>query len=143
MTMNSFAIILALIATVIQGFRLPCPMVRLSSLRSGTALQQAKKYCVSVNLYVKSEHREEFLRVIRINSAGTRTQEPLNHMYMWGESTTEPNTFHFQEQFLGEEGFVAHTQAPHFQVWAKFADVEGDNSPFWRPPEVKFFTEME
>lgn len=36
----------------------------------------------------------------------------------------EQNTFHFQEQFMGEEGFVAHTQAKHFDVWKQFADAE-------------------
>ena len=92
-------------------------------LRS-TVLFAAKKYCVNVNLYVKPERREEFLRVIRINAQGTRTKEPLNIAYTWGESVNEPNTFHFQEQFMGEEGFVAHTQAPHFEVWKQFADAE-------------------
>ena len=37
-----------------------------------------KKFCVSVNLYVKPERREEFLKVIAVNSAGTLSNEPLN-----------------------------------------------------------------
>ena len=97
----------------------------------------AKKFCLNVNLFVKPERREEFLKVIAINSAGTLSDEPLNISYTWGESTTEKNTFHFQEQFKGKEGFDAHTSSPHFAVWAKFADAE--DSPFWKPPVVFFF----
>jgi (4S)-4-hydroxy-5-phosphonooxypentane-2,3-dione isomerase len=96
-----------------------------------------KKFCLNVNLYVKPERREEFLKVIAINSAGTLSNEPLNISYTWGESTTEKNTFHFQEQFKGEEGFLAHTNSPHFATWKEFADAE--DSPFWKPPVVFFF----
>ena len=46
-------------------------------LRRASALFAAKKYCVNVNLYVKPERREEFLRVIRINAQGTRSQVHL------------------------------------------------------------------
>ena len=46
----------------------------LPRLRRASALLAAKKYCVNVNLYVKPERREEFLRVIRINAQGTRTK---------------------------------------------------------------------
>jgi quinol monooxygenase YgiN len=49
-----------------------------------------------VNVFVKPERREEFLKVIAGNAAGTRSNEPLNLSYTWGESTTEKNTFHFQ-----------------------------------------------
>ena len=98
---------------------------------------------MSVNLYVKPERREEFLRVIRINAEGTRNDELLNRLYTWGESATQLNVFHFQEQFVGKKGFEAHVKSPHFAVWSKFADVEGDDSPFWKPPEVIFFEEME
>lgn len=96
-----------------------------------------KKFCLNVNLYVKPERREEFLKTIAINSAGTLSNEPLNISYTWGESTTEKNTFHFQEQFKGEEGFLAHTNAPHFATWKAFADAE--DTPFSKPPVVFFF----
>jgi quinol monooxygenase YgiN len=94
-------------------------------------------YCLNVTLYIKPERREEFLACIKQNQEGTKTKEPLAVLYTWGENTKEPNTFHFQEQYLGEEGFTAHTQSPHFAEWKKFAD-EGE-SPFTKPPEVVFF----
>ena len=52
----------------------------LPRLRRVSALFAAKKYCVNVNLYVKPERREEFLRVIRINAQGTRSQ--VNHAFI-------------------------------------------------------------
>jgi quinol monooxygenase YgiN len=72
--------------------------------------------------------------------SGTLTTEPLAISYVWGESTTEKNTFHFQEQFKGKAGFDAHTLSPHFLVWSKFADAE--DSPFWKPPTAIFFEEL-
>jgi quinol monooxygenase YgiN len=98
-----------------------------------------KKFCLNVTLWVKPERREEFLSVIRQNQQGTLANEPLVRLYAWGENTKEPNTFHFQEQYIGEEGFIAHTQSEHFAAWKKFAD-EGE-SPFTQPPLVEFFEE--
>lgn len=98
---------------------------------------KGKRFCLNVNVFVKPERREAFLKAIAINSAGTLSNEPLNISYLWGESTTEKNTFHFQEQFKGEEGFIAHTNSPHFATWKEFADAE--DSPFWKPPVVFFF----
>lgn len=101
-----------------------------------------KKFCLNVTLWIKPERREEFLSVIHQNQQGTLTNEPLVRLYSWGENTKEPNTFHFQEQYIGEEGFIAHTQSSHFAVWQKFAD-EKDNSPFTKPPLVEFFEELD
>jgi quinol monooxygenase YgiN len=97
-----------------------------------------KKYCLNVTIWVKPERREEFLACIKQNQTGTLSTEPLVRGYTWGESTSEPNTFYFQEQFASEEGFIAHTQTPHFAVWKEFADSD----PFTKPPEVKFFREV-
>ena len=87
---------------------------------------------VSVLNQIRS--REEFLAVVRANAEGTAT-EPLAKEYVWGESETEPNTFHFHEKYDGKAGFEAHTQAPHFANWEKFAGSD----PFTTDPEVVFF----
>ena len=109
-----------------------------TSLASGPNTgSEGKRFCLNVNVFVKPERREDFLKAIAINLAGTLSKEPLNISYSWGESTTEKNTFHFQEQFKGEEGFIAHTNSPHFAIWKEFADAE--DSPFWKPPVVVFF----
>lgn len=96
-------------------------------------------YCLNVNLYPKPEVRDEFLRVIAANKEGTDTKEPLALQYVYGESTQSPGTFHFHEQYTGEEdgkeGFDAHAAAPHFQEWEAFASKD----VFQKPPEVSFF----
>ena len=94
-------------------------------------------YCLNVQLDVKTERREEFLKCIRANQYGTLTTEPLAVTYIFGEDETTPNTFHFFEQYLGKEGFVAHTESPHFAAWEEFASSE----PFTAPPKVSFYKE--
>lgn len=96
-------------------------------------------YCLNVNLYPKADVRDEFLQVIAANKAGTDANEPLALQYVYGESTTAPNVFHFHEQYTGEdagkEGFEAHTKAPHFGDWEAFASKD----VFEKPPVVSFF----
>jgi len=95
-------------------------------------------FCVTVNLYPKSEVREEFLRVIANNKKGTDETEPLALQYTFGESISNPNTFHFHEQYSGaedgKEGFDAHANSPHFADWESFVDTD----PFVKSPEVYF-----
>jgi quinol monooxygenase YgiN len=95
-------------------------------------------FCVTVNLYPKADVREEFLKVIANNKRGTDETEPLALQYTFGESTAEPNTFHFHEQYSGsedgKEGFDAHASSPHFADWESFVDTE----PFAQSPEVYF-----
>jgi len=95
-------------------------------------------FCVTVNLYPKSEVRDEFLQVIKNNKKGTDDTEPLALQYTFGESTTKPNVFHFHEQYSGEEGgkqgFDAHAASAHFADWESFVDTD----PFVKPPEVFF-----
>lgn len=84
---------------------------------------------------MKPEVRDEFLGVIRQNAAGSNN-EPLCLQYSWGESVNEPNTFHFHEQYVGEEGLAAHNAADHFGIWEEFASK---GNPFARPPIVQKF----
>jgi quinol monooxygenase YgiN len=103
--------------------------------------KSSQKYCVNVSVYIKPERREEFLKCLRQNQFGTLTTEPLALLYVWGEDINESNTFHLQEQYIGEEGFIAHTQSAHFAEWRKFA--EDTNSPFTKPPVLIQFFERE
>ncbi len=95
-------------------------------------------FCVTVNLYPKSDVREEFLKVIANNKKGTDETEPLALQYTFGESTAETNTFHFHEQYDGKEdgkeGFDAHASSPHFADWESFVGTD----PFVKAPEVYF-----
>jgi autoinducer 2-degrading protein len=95
-------------------------------------------FSLNVELCIKAEVREEFLKVINNNQSGSRA-EPLCLQYDYGESTTTPNSFYFHEQYTGEEegkkGFDAHAIAPHFVKWEEFAATD----PFTKPPVVSFF----
>lgn len=94
------------------------------------------KYCLNVKLSVNPARRGDFLEAIAANAKGTLTNEPGCLGYNWGESPTAPCVFHFQEQFVDKNAFVAHTQAPHFKVWEKFA---GSPDAFTAPPALDFF----
>lgn len=100
---------------------------------------------LNVKLYPKPEVRDEFLKVIENNKAGTddKSKEPLALQYTYGESTAEENVFLFHEQYIGEnhgkEGFEAHQQAPHFISWEDFVKTD----PFVKPPEIEFFHVVE
>ncbi|KAL3924070.1 MAG: hypothetical protein SGILL_001274 [Bacillariaceae sp.] len=92
---------------------------------------------LNVILRIKPEVRDEFLKVILNNQQGTMNKElePLALEYTFGEDASEPNTFHFHEKYIGEEGIAAHNSAPHFLVWEEFAGTD----PFTAPPEVYKF----
>ena len=114
-------------ASFITGDRRPHQLRRVAALRA--------TYCLNVNLFVKPERREEFLKCIEANAHGTMSTEPAAIEYRWGESVDEPNTFHFHEKYKDKDGFLAHTKTPHFADWEAFASSD----PFTKPPEVTFF----
>lgn len=101
-------------------------------------------FCLNVKLSIKAETRDAFLRVIDNNQRGSQ-HESLCLQYDYGESISEPNVFHFHEQYSGndggKEGFDAHASAPHFAVWEEFANGGGTDGkdPFTAPPVVNFF----
>jgi quinol monooxygenase YgiN len=97
-------------------------------------------FCLNVQLSMRPEVREEFLKVIENNARGSNQDEPLCLQYIYGEDTDTPNVFHFHEQFTGKdggkEGFDAHAATDHFAKWEHFL-VSQD--PFSKPPIVQFF----
>ena len=44
------------------------------------------------------------LEIIEANAVST-LREPRNLRYAWGESATVPGVYHFQESFVGKQGF--------------------------------------
>ena len=96
-----------------------------------------KAVCLNVELNIKPDRRLEFLKVIENNKQGS-DQEPACLQYSWGENIEKPNTFHFHEQYIGEEGVEAHNAAPHFKVWEDFANTD----PFAKPPLVQKFNAL-
>lgn len=94
-------------------------------------------FCLNVCLHIRPQRRQEFLDCIRANQEGTLTTEPLAVTYIYGEDETRLDTWRFFEQYVGKEGFKAHTQTQHFAAWEAFASTD----PFSAPPEVNFFVE--
>mmetsp|Transcript_23066 Transcript_23066/g.39014 ORF Transcript_23066/g.39014 Transcript_23066/m.39014 type:complete len:150 (+) Transcript_23066:20-469(+) len=133
---------LLLIANLSQGFMLRTSLaVRTAAILSsdgGVGQSDTPVYALNVDLFVKEDRRAEFIQVIQNNQAGTLGTERLVISFDWGEDTSERNTFHFHEQYAGEDGFKAHTQTPHFAAWEAFASSEP--TPFTAPPQVKFYT---
>jgi quinol monooxygenase YgiN len=96
-------------------------------------------FCLNVQLSIRPEMREEFLKVIENNFRGSNQDEPLCLQYIYGEDKDTPNVFHFHEQYTGndggKEGFDAHAATDHFAKWEQFASQD----PFFKPPIVQFF----
>lgn len=105
---------------------------------SKTAKEGEEVVCLNVELCIHPTIRQEFLKCIRQNKAGS-DNEPKCLQYTWGENGNEPNTFHFHERYVGEDGLSAHNDAPHFKVWEEFA---GEGEPFGRDPVVQKFREL-
>eukprot|EP00339_Tiarina_fusa_P015250 CAMPEP_0117017482 /NCGR_PEP_ID=MMETSP0472-20121206/13643_1 /TAXON_ID=693140 ORGANISM="Tiarina fusus, Strain LIS" /NCGR_SAMPLE_ID=MMETSP0472 /ASSEMBLY_ACC=CAM_ASM_000603 /LENGTH=214 /DNA_ID=CAMNT_0004721857 /DNA_START=8 /DNA_END=652 /DNA_ORIENTATION=+ len=99
-------------------------------------------YCLNVELCIKAEVRDEYLKCIYNNQKGSHG-EPLCLQYDFGESLETPNSFYFHEQYSGGdqglEGFVAHTKAPHFAAWEEFAGTD----PFSKPPVIGKYKSIE
>mmetsp|Transcript_53459 Transcript_53459/g.130599 ORF Transcript_53459/g.130599 Transcript_53459/m.130599 type:complete len:214 (+) Transcript_53459:83-724(+) len=97
--------------------------------------------CLNVAVSIKPEKRDRFLEVIGNNQKGTRSAEPLNLQYDFGENATEPSTFHLHEEYqladdLGEGAVAAHRAAPHYKVWQQF--LQGED-PCTKPPVISIF----
>eukprot|EP00607_Mallomonas_marina_P008391 CAMPEP_0182423642 /NCGR_PEP_ID=MMETSP1167-20130531/9717_1 /TAXON_ID=2988 /ORGANISM="Mallomonas Sp, Strain CCMP3275" /LENGTH=99 /DNA_ID=CAMNT_0024602817 /DNA_START=33 /DNA_END=332 /DNA_ORIENTATION=- len=96
-------------------------------------------YCVCANFYVKPDRREDFIAALRVDAEGTRKDEQGNILFTWGESTTEPNTFHVQEQYENEEAFKAHLEAPHCKAFLAIMEID----PFTKPLEFWSYVSMQ
>ena len=92
------------------------------------------RYNLNVQLSVKPQRLTEFLEIIEANAVST-LREPRNLRYAWGESATVPGVYHFQESFVGKQGFDEHCAAPTFAAWEAFAGSD----PFTAEPSVQFY----
>lgn len=75
-------------------------------------------YALVVSLKVKPERREEFLKAAEEDSRGSREDEPGCLRFDVFQDLNDPDHYYFDEVYRDEEAFKAHTQAPHYQVWA-------------------------
>jgi quinol monooxygenase YgiN len=94
-----------------------------------------------VTLYPNPSRRDEFIKVIKNNQKNTldKSIEPDCLHYKFGESTTEPNVFHFYEQYTDKAGFEHHTKQAHFAEWEVYAKSE---NAFVKDPVIQFWEDM-
>ena len=78
---------------------------------------------LNVELRPTPARRDEFLACIRNNQRNTldKAKEPDCLAYQWGESTSDPNVFHFTEKYKDEAAFKHHQAQPRFAEWEKYA----------------------
>ncbi len=109
----------------------------MSSSSSSTATTNAKPYAVNLKFSVKPDRRDDFLSLVKENQRKTLDTEPAALQYIVGEDVDTANTFYIHEQFVGEEGFIAHRDTDHAADWAAFKNSD----PFTKEgqPQFDFF----
>ncbi len=75
-----------------------------------------------VNIYVKPEHLEDFIRATVENHQHS-VQEPGNLRFDVLQSKDDPSRFILYEAYATEEAAAAHKSTPHYLAWkVKVAD---------------------
>ena len=80
---------------------------------------QSKPYALMVTVSVKPERKDEFLRVMAEDAAGTRN-EPGNLRFDLLMDEDDPNKYYFYSVYKSIEGLEAHRQTPHYKAWSDF-----------------------
>jgi autoinducer 2-degrading protein len=69
-----------------------------------------------VNVYVKKEHIEDFIRETELNHKGS-IKEPENLRFDVLQSQSDPTNFVLYEAYRSEEGAKAHKETTHYLKW--------------------------
>jgi autoinducer 2-degrading protein len=75
-----------------------------------------------VKVKVKPDKREQFLAAIEDDSICSVRDEPGCVRFDVLKDRNEPDTYYFYEVYKDEDGFKAHTEAPHYKRWRAAAD---------------------
>ncbi len=73
-------------------------------------------YVVCVQVHVKPEFVDEFIKVTRENHDNTR-REPGNVRWDFSQSEEDRTHFFIYEVYRTKEDFPRHQQTPHYQKW--------------------------
>lgn len=76
-------------------------------------------YAIFVPIKIKPERRDDFLKAIEIDARGSREDEPGCLRFDVLQDSTDPDQYYFYEVYRDEAALKAHTEAPHYQVWAQ------------------------
>ena len=74
-------------------------------------------YVVCVQVHVKPEHVDDFIRVSEANFKGTRSAEPGNVRWDLLRAEDDPTRFFIYEVYRVKEDFSIHQQTPHYLKW--------------------------
>ena len=74
-------------------------------------------YVVCVQVHVKPEHVDDFIRATRDNHENTRKLEPGNLRWDCLQAEDDPTRFFLYEVYRTKEDFPAHQQMPHYLTW--------------------------
>eukprot|EP00727_Mastigamoeba_balamuthi_P004814 m51a1_g14330 hypothetical protein (103) ;mRNA; f:114752-115132 len=73
-------------------------------------------YVVSVSVWVKAGHEEEFRAATVANARGTR-REAGNVRFDVAQAVDDPSRFLLYEVYRSPDAFAAHQQTPHYLTW--------------------------
>lgn len=73
-------------------------------------------YVVSVTIFVKPEHTQQFVEAILDNATNSRL-EPGNLRFDVSKSEDDPNRFLLYEVYKSKDDFISHQQTAHYLRW--------------------------
>jgi (4S)-4-hydroxy-5-phosphonooxypentane-2,3-dione isomerase len=71
-----------------------------------------------VNIHVKPEHLDEFIKATLANSTAS-SKEPGNRRFDVLQSADDPSTFVLYEAYDTVEAAAAHKETAHFKAWVE------------------------
>ncbi len=74
-------------------------------------------YIVCVQVHIKPEHVDDFIRETRLNHEGTRKNETKNLRWDFSQAEDDPTRFLLYEAYRSKEDFVTHQQMSHYLRW--------------------------
>ena len=74
---------------------------------------------IVVDVEIKPETREEFLKVMEIDAVGSRAEEGCLRFDVLCDQSN-PNRFFFYEVYKDAEAVAVHKEMPHFKAWSDF-----------------------
>jgi (4S)-4-hydroxy-5-phosphonooxypentane-2,3-dione isomerase len=80
-------------------------------------LTEAGVFALVVELYVRPDKRQQFLRAIEANATASVRDEPGCFRFDVVQDRDDPDHFFLYEVYTDEAAFEAHRSAPHFPVW--------------------------
>lgn len=76
--------------------------------------------CMLIEVHVKPERIDEFLKVIKHDAVHSEQDEPGCLRFDVLRDTEDPHKFYFYEVYKDEAARLAHRQMPHYAGWGEF-----------------------